>query len=241
MTYVQYEHSTINKIFVALQEIQRYDVINETYQLFWELAAKIRDSVEGNIDQQLLKPRIIVQTPLVLTNLEDKPIEKIITKKIKYDKVVMLTFASDCIAIAQMVANELRKKREKIIGVVILQEHAQKVYADPETFIGDCLNLADYIMPILSIGYLNLISSNTHTHHSAIENLDNAYAKFIHKSISNSYIRNGCLNKNIRCLVPNCLADGIQKHPVMNNSELRIWVNTSEIETLAERILSNCF
>lgn len=230
----------MNKIIIALKQIQRYDIIKETYKLFLELAERIINSTDGDINQQLLKPRNIPKAPLVLTNLE-KQTEKIITKKFHYDKIIMLTFAPDCNHIARMVAYELRKPRNQIIGVIILEEHNTKVNADPENFIRDCFNQSNYIMPILSIGYLDTISTNTPIYSSAVENLDNVYVKYIHKLISNSYMRNGCCNKNIRGLVPDLMADGIQKHPAMLNSELRVWVNTSQIETLADRILSNKF
>lgn len=62
---------------------------------------------------------------------------------------------------------------------------------------------ADYIVPIITTGYINEITSNNKNIPNTTENLDHKYVNFIYNLIVNNYIHaTGCLNRKVRSVLP---------------------------------------
>lgn len=62
---------------------------------------------------------------------------------------------------------------------------------------------ADFIVPIITSGYLNSINPLSPHEPSTDDNLDYKYVNFIYNLIINYYIHaTGCLNKKVRSVLP---------------------------------------
>lgn len=62
---------------------------------------------------------------------------------------------------------------------------------------------ADYVVPIVTSGYLNSIKDRAPNIPNMTENLDFKYVQFIYSLIVNNYIHlTGCLNKKVRSVIP---------------------------------------
>lgn len=163
--------------------------------------------------------------------------------EVTYGRKVLLTFASDGLHTAQQVAAMFRKKRENLprIGVVILNEHSDLVNSNPEEFIFGCFHQVDYVVPIITEEYLRAISSNNEVTGSSMMCMDTKYIQFIFNLMSTYYMRNGCINDKIRCVVPDRLVYLTQRHPIMSRPQFQAWVKESETEELSRRILRSRF
>ncbi|XP_031842860.1 uncharacterized protein LOC116431485 isoform X2 [Nomia melanderi] len=170
LAYVQRAEATIGNIINTLQKMHRYDVINQIK----DDISYLRDVIQQEssvAESSILKTKSIPRAPLILTPLED--VQEIQTTKSldsentyqnnlqknkqKYGCVVMLTFAEDGLVTAQDISKIFRSNEPKI-GVLILQEQEYHVYSKAEAFINDCFNQVDFIIPILTKGYLEKIS-----------------------------------------------------------------------------------
>ncbi|XP_069684368.1 uncharacterized protein [Periplaneta americana] len=163
--------------------------------------------------------------------------------KVTYGRKVLLTFASDGLHTAQQVAAVFRKTREDLprIGVVILNEHFDTVNSNPEEFIFCCFHQVDYVVPIITEEYLRAISFNDVATGSSMMCMDTKYIQFIFNLMSTYYLRNGCINDKIRCVVPDRLVYLTQRHPIMSRPQFQAWVKESETEELSRRILRSRF
>lgn len=62
---------------------------------------------------------------------------------------------------------------------------------------------ADFIVPIVTTGYLNKIRSHAPRVPSTNDNLDFKYVSFIYNLIVNHYVHvSGCLNQKVRSVLP---------------------------------------
>ncbi|PSN31909.1 hypothetical protein C0J52_23568 [Blattella germanica] len=161
----------------------------------------------------------------------------------QYGRTVMLTFASDGWYTAQQVAAMFRKKRENLprIGVVILNEQAEHVNTCPEQFITGVFNQVDYVVPIITEEYLRAVVTRTPALQSSLQCLDARWIKYIYTLMGTYYIRNGCINDKIRCIIPDAKVHLTQRHPVMAGPLFQVWVRASETEDLSHRILRSKF
>lgn len=261
--YIQKKGARISKIYKALHVIKRPDVILQTQCLLNEFYDKNKFKITS--EKAIIKPTEIPRPPHILKNLDECMIDKKINilnkKKIdnvefqsapvrretsndrenskpKYDKVVMLTYNAANETVARKIAAEMRNlpNKDVRIGVLMLDEHADKVNADPETFISNCYAQADYVIPIMTTDYLNGISS-TNQMCSALGNVDGVYMKYIYTLMTYEYIKNGCRNYRIRCVIPDDEFDEVQQHSFAGNPEFRVWFKLSEIQKFIERIL----
>lgn len=162
---------------------------------------------------------------------------------VDYVRKVMLTFASDGLHTAQRVATEFRKKREnqQRIGVVILYEHSELVNKNPEQFISACFDQVDYVVPVITENYLHAICARGTVTESSMLCMDTKYRyiKYIYNLMTTYYMRNGCINDKIRCVVPDDLVHLTQRHPVMARPLFQVWVRASEVEQLSQRMLGS--
>ncbi|PNF14700.1 hypothetical protein B7P43_G10253 [Cryptotermes secundus] len=161
----------------------------------------------------------------------------------KYTCKVLLTFASDGFHTAQQIATEFRKKRENMhcIGVVILNEHSDLVNSNPEQFISACFHQVDYVVPVITDNYLKTVSTRDTMTGSSLLCMDTKYIKYIYTLMTTYYLRNGCINDRIRCVVPDSSVHLTQRHPIMARPLFQAWVRSSEVEQLCLRMLRSRF
>lgn len=62
---------------------------------------------------------------------------------------------------------------------------------------------ADFVVPIITSGYLQEIKSHSSSVPNTSDNLDSKYVNFIYNLIINHYIHaSGCMNKKVRSVLP---------------------------------------
>lgn len=72
---------------------------------------------------------------------------------------------------------------------------------------------ADFVVPIITSGYLNEIRSCNTDGPNTTDNLDYKYVNFIYTLIVNHYIHaTGCLNKKVRTVLPQRVDVDVFKH-----------------------------
>ncbi|XP_073997597.1 uncharacterized protein [Rhodnius prolixus] len=160
--------------------------------------------------------------------------------KNKCSKRVMLTFAHDGEKVATSVAAQLRKARGQHlpIGVLILDEHADVVEANPEQFITHYFPQMDYIVPIITPQYLDTIDKNSSPEASLSSAIDTRYVQMIHTLMVKYYVGNSCRNDKFRSIIPDCHVNSILHDERMKRDlVLQAFVTESKLETLAMRIL----
>lgn len=251
LTYVQSPDATMDKIFSALQKMQRFDVINQ-----------IKDYVHNLIDvlpqyamseeSKIIQPGYLPRAPLVLSpiltgecksgakqnELRYTPQDIQQHTKQRYGCIVMLTFADDGLSTAEYVTKIFRSKQPRI-GVLILQEQEKGVYSRAEEFIDDCFKQVDYIIPILTKGYIERTNNIAKIYEQIYNNLDEKYLKYIYSLLRYEYVKNQCCNNRIRCIVPDkdvCMVVRANLHPT-----LQAWFRESDIDAFVNNILYHKF
>ncbi|XP_044580663.1 uncharacterized protein LOC123262487 [Cotesia glomerata] len=164
---------------------------------------------------RIQRPKILPRVPLVLKPLISEnicstnvPIKKLSSSNItsqkkkvnerSYGSIVMLTFTKDGEDISKNICRIFREQNPKI-GVLILQEQEKFVYSRVEEFIDDCFKQVNYIIPILTTGYINHINNltNTDDEESLFNNLDHKYVKYLYSLMCFEYCKNNCHNNRI--------------------------------------------
>ncbi|XP_046994722.1 uncharacterized protein LOC124606730 [Schistocerca americana] len=157
-------------------------------------------------------------------------------KRTRYKAIVMLTFSVDGFSCAKSIASALRKKR---IGVLILDEHRNRLVSNPELFITEFFPQVNYVIPIVTKGYLDALTAESLTEGPLTSCIDARYVKLIYTLMVNQYIKSGCINLKVRCIIPDGCEWLMQEHPVVcNRPVLQAWLPEDEIEVLADSILS---
>ncbi|XP_078033311.1 uncharacterized protein LOC144468052 [Augochlora pura] len=246
LTYVQHGGATIDKILSALQRMHRFDVIYQIKDNIFNLLNAIQQEtpVSGST---ILRPKSIPRAPLILTplesiqerqtrtvNSEPLPQNTLPKRKQSYGSIVMLTFADDGQATAQYISKVFRSHKSKI-GVLILQEQENHVYSKAEEFINDSFSQVNFIIPILTKGYLERIRNLTKMYGKDQNKLDSKYLKYIYSLMQNEYSNNECTNFRVRCIVPDN-----EVHTILNanlHPILQAWFKESCIDTFIDNIL----
>ncbi|XP_043524591.1 uncharacterized protein LOC122536347 [Frieseomelitta varia] len=246
LAYVQHTDATIDKILHTLQRIHRLDIINQIKDNITDLIDEISQRTTTD-ESALLRPRSIPKAPLVLTPINfvhniqkhkavsDRVIQDNLKKSKKsYGCIVMLTFADDGSEIAQHVAKIFRSKEPKI-GVLILQEQENYVYDRAEEFIDDCFKQVNFIIPILTQGYMERISNIRKVYIEDQNKLDAKYIRYIYSLLRYEYVRNQCINSRVRCIVSDKEVFAVATanlHPT-----LQAWFRESDIDAFIDNIL----
>ncbi|KAF6199102.1 hypothetical protein GE061_007127 [Apolygus lucorum] len=151
---------------------------------------------------------------------------------------VLLTFAKDGAEVAKEITKSLRTSQGKRpqIGVLVLDEQRKHVEPNPENFIMHYFDKMNYVIPILTEGYMDAISCKAPPEEGMMGSLDAKYAFFI-KDLANKYYHsNWCRNDKIRCVVPkNGLSILQHKHRKLDPI-MKAYVYDTDIEELARRI-----
>ncbi|XP_043269283.1 uncharacterized protein [Venturia canescens] len=251
LAYIQWPEATLDKIIVALQKIGRLDIVNRIH----ENMSKFIECLDLKDDtNDVQKPKYIPRAPMVLSPMihtkeelqtrsygcgnssEASPNSE--THKMKksspyYGSIVMLTYAHDGAIVAKNIAKIFRATEPKI-GVVILEEQEKYVYSRAEEFVDDCFKQVNYIVPILTSGYVKSLNQQPDIE---LENrcLDTKYLKYIYSLMRFEYAKNSCCNNRVRCIVPESEVSTVLKsdlHPI-----LQAWFREADIEAFTENIL----
>lgn len=253
LTYVQSPEATLDKILSALQKIERLDVISEIKDYIHDLVSNVSQDV--TIDKsKIIRPGLIPRAPLVLSPILIKQCEtetqeirdctsqdnqqKYQHTKETYGSIVMLTFAGDGFPTAQYIAKIFRSKQPRI-GVLILQEQEKGVYSRAEEFIDDCFKQVDYIIPILTNGYIEKVNNPARIYDEVDNSLDTKYLKYIYSLLRYEYVKNQCCNNRVRCIVPDKNVYTVVRanlHPT-----LQAWFRESDIDGFINNILLRKF
>ncbi|CAL7938137.1 unnamed protein product [Xylocopa violacea] len=246
LAYVQNVEATIDRILSALQKMQRFDVINRIKDDIYNLINEISQNTRTN-ESTISRPNSIPRAPLVLTPINF--IQKVQGNTVdsghvtqdnlqkapqSYGCIVMLTFANDGLETVQHVAKIFRSKKPKI-GVLILQEQENYVYSRAEEFIDDCFKQVNFIIPILTQGYIERVNNFNKTSAEDQNKLDAKYIKYIYSLLRYEYVRNQCINYRVRCIVPDKDVNTVVKaylHPTF-----QAWFRESDIDAFVENIL----
>jgi hypothetical protein len=100
----------------------------------------------------------------------------------------------------------------------------------------------DYIVPVITENYLNAICGRSSVSESSMLCTDThyQYIKYIYDLMATYYIRNGCINDKIRCVIPDDLVH-LTRRQVMARPLFQVWVRASEVEQLSQRMLGSRF
>lgn len=235
--FTRFADATTDKILKACYEIKRWDVITQIQNDLLEFSANLNYS----INNRQFSRAITNTVPLELRQLNEESSNNARqTRTKRYDKIILLTFASESNSFTDIIVQKLRGNHNgKRIGVLVLNEHSARVNQNYDVTIRAFFRQADYVIPILTNDYLNIINSWRPAMNSA-ENLDNRFVNYIYSLMSAYYLDNGCLNDKIRCIIFDDMASSILSHKAMkSNSILKVWFYFSDIDRLAERILDD--
>ncbi|XP_011311146.1 uncharacterized protein [Fopius arisanus] len=238
--FVQSTDATMDKILNAFIKMNRLDIIDRLCEPLMLFIKQL------NINSQstgILRPKFVLDVPSVLTSISNSTdmnsgrINPIADEgKINnYGIIVMLTFTADGQEDAQNISRKFREKKPRI-GVVTLQEQAKLVYCKAEEFIDDCFKQVNYVIPILTKGYVQrIIDANSFCYRSEENSLDSKYLNYVYSLLRFEYVQNNCYNYRVRCLVPDVQVPTVIKsdlHPT-----LQAWFRMSDINDFADNIL----
>lgn len=261
-TFAQSEDATLDKVVSSLVKMKRSDVITNAWphlihlkefvlenklqddewlrEVLEEMKASLPITLSLGGKSLTLKVKSDERETLTLGTASPHPPPSRAKKPRKCSIKVMLTFGPDGRDAAREVEGVLRRRRGHIhpIGVLILEDHYEKVVANPHNFIIDCFGQTDYVIPILTVGYLQSIGGRARGVSREGGCLDATYAQFIHTLMNSHYIRNSCLNKKVRCIIPQDHLNQVTSHPLMEISPvLSVTLPQSETERLARQLL----
>jgi len=100
----------------------------------------------------------------------------------------------------------------------------------------------DYVVPVITEKYLNAICGRGTVSESSMLCTDThcQYIKYIYDLMATYYIKNGCINDKIRCVIPDDLVH-LTQCQVMTRPLFQVWVRASEVEQLSQRMLGSRF
>lgn len=203
-----------------------------------EIKNYILPSDFGNTDvvSRIVRRNVTISNvPLELDNLQDLKDYK---NNKTFDKIVMLTFTSECTQLAIRVAQIFREEHDgKKIGVFMAHECSNFVNSDYYRTLSKIFKVSDYVIPILTLDYFNTIDSLDLVMSSS-NNLDTKYCKFIYTLMTTRFEKTNFRNDKVRCLIFDEMYEPVSKHSGFKNNPLfSVWFRYSEIEDLAKRIL----
>ncbi|XP_014205479.1 uncharacterized protein LOC106637283 [Copidosoma floridanum] len=249
LAFIQNDDATIDKIYLALQKLERLDVINRLASYFNEFVKDITKNQE--MKNGMYQPNSIPKAPLVLSPIVKKDtysnqetvritsndsknnIANSKVRNIKYGSIIMLTFAEDGKSTVEKIAKVFRSADPKI-GVIILQEQEKHIFSGAEKFVEECFQQVNYIVPILTQGYLNKINNYT-PYESDNNNMDAKYIRYIFSLLRYEYVKADCINNRVRCIIPDAQLKKVlsmEMHPT-----LHAWFRESDVPLFTDRIL----
>jgi len=157
----------------------------------------------------------------------------------QYCKYAMLSFASDGYSTALKVAAALRatkNKRGLPIGVLMLCENENQILDNPGQIIPDLMAKMDFIVPILTEGYFKALKEPD----LQARLLDERYIQFINDMLVSKYIRDSCLNIQVRSVIPNNAINSVYfREEFIYHTILNAWKSEDEIRSLADSMIKS--
>ncbi|XP_050350998.1 uncharacterized protein LOC126773836 [Nymphalis io] len=224
--FMQNDTATLDKILDALVKMKRYDILKAVEEPFCNLAQCFNKEDSGyHSTSKTSSPREIVsfiknlnidlppalnktflakhknQKPKQPSLSPSKNIESI---KIENDRpILFLTYTEDGLDTAINIQRYVSEWDDMDVEILTLNSRREEVYQNPERFIREYFEKADFIVPIITTGYLNKIKSNSPQVPSTNDNLDYKYVNYIYNLITNHYIYvTGCFNDKVRSVLP---------------------------------------
>ncbi|XP_045772527.1 uncharacterized protein LOC123872349 [Maniola jurtina] len=223
--FMQNESATLDKIVDALEKMNRYDILKAIEEPFCNLSQYFNKKDDSGYQSESKTPgnkRIFFTNEIendlpaalnknyVIKDKEPKPNQPTLrpapidNKEIDDDKpILFLTYTEDGLDTAINIQHYINTWEGQQVTVLTLCNRKEQVYQNPEKFIRKYFEKADFIVPIITPGYLNRINPLTPHEPSANDNLDYKYVNFIYNLIINYYIHaTGCLNNKVRSVLP---------------------------------------
>ncbi|XP_046750219.1 uncharacterized protein LOC124413572 [Diprion similis] len=215
LAFANEDDATIGRIILILQQMRMFNVIREISNEVHELVDCLSDhlNLQGT-KSTILRPPNIPWTPLIFRSLNSRieRVPQIIDITVRASNVpsipsaskIMLTFADDGVE-AALRLTEIFRSNEPRIAVLLLREQQAHVFNAAKEFIDDCLKRVDYIIPILTKGYYDVINN---TYPDLKDQLvlsfavDQTYAQYVYKCFAEEFIRNRCWNMRVRPIMP---------------------------------------
>ncbi|CAH2980964.1 unnamed protein product [Chilo suppressalis] len=236
--FMQNEKATLDKIVDALLILKRYDILKSIEDPFLDLAQCFNkddsgyhsnSKSNGNKEIISLSKNLPNDLPPALNknvviknkdpNKPNQPKPRQQTKKIDKENkngtpILFLTFTEDGNQTAQNIQDYVENWTDmEPVTVITLTDKRDEVYQNPEKFIREYFEKADYIVPIITSGYLSAIRSCNASDPHVTDNLDYKYVNFIYSLIVNHYIHaTGCLNKKVRTVLPQQVDVDVFRH-----------------------------
>ncbi|XP_053609868.1 uncharacterized protein LOC128674906 [Plodia interpunctella] len=219
------EKATLDKIVDSFVKMKRYDILkaledplSNLSQCFNKDDSGYHSDSKSNGQIEIISfknlpndlPPALNKNFIATKNDRNKPnipksSTKTTEKETKNDKpILFLTFTEDgfptALNIQEYVDNWVDFDE---VTVITLNDRKDEVYQNPEKFIREYFEKADFIVPIVTPGYLQEIRSNNPAMPNTTDNLDFKYVNFIYSLIVSHYIHaTGCLNKKVRTVLP---------------------------------------
>ncbi|KAI5644230.1 death domain-containing protein [Phthorimaea operculella] len=220
--FLHNENATIDKIIEAFLKMERYDIIKEIEEPLLELSQcfdKDDSGYQSNSSKKIISytknlpndlPAALSKKYVLHKKDPDPPSKQIKLppkreEKVKSDEIILfLSYAEDGIETAYNIKYYVENWTDfPGVKVVTLNDRREEVFQNPEKFIRDYFEKAEFVVPILTAGYLQEIRSCNPTLPSTSDNLDCKYVNFIYNLIINQYIHaSGCMNLKVRSVLP---------------------------------------
>ncbi|KOB69022.1 MyD88, partial [Operophtera brumata] len=222
----QSEKATIDNIVDAFIKLQRYDILKSLEDPLCNIAQYFNKDDSGyqsngkstghreivrlkNMTNDL--PLALNKNMVIQKKDPEKPkqpmMEPATNKKGPIQNntpILFLTFAQDGLPTAINIQEYVDSWTDiPEVKVITLNGKRDEIFQNPEKVIREYFEKADFIVPILTPGYLDEIKSHKVNLPNTTENLDHKYANFIYNLIVNHYIHaTGCLNMKVRSVLP---------------------------------------
>ncbi|XP_039753150.1 uncharacterized protein LOC120628665 [Pararge aegeria] len=227
--YMQNESATLDKIVEALEKMKRYDVLKAIEEPFCNMSQYFNKKDDSGYQSESKPPgtgnkiiysanEIVNDLPAALNKnyvIKDKepkpnqPTQPLRQPLAEFDEVeddgplLFLTYTEDGLDTAINIQHYINDWEGQKVTVLTLCNRKDQVYQNPEKFIRKYFEKADFIVPIITTGYLKSINPLSPHVPSTNDNLDYKYVNFIYNLIINHYIHaTGCLNNKVRSVLP---------------------------------------
>lgn len=239
--YRQNEKATLDKILEGLVKMQRYDILKALEdpliiisEYFNKDDSGYQSGSKNTTHREIITLKNLVNElpPVLRSNADNvtkgftprKPNEHSLqpaasnnVKVLNEKPILFLTYAQDGLPTAINIQEYVDNWSDvQGVQVITLNNKREEIYQNPEKYIREYFEKADFIVPIITSGYLNEIQSHHTNVPNTSENLDHKYANFIYNLIVTHYIHaTGCLNRKVRSVLPQNANVDLMKKIVM--------------------------
>ncbi|XP_049873313.1 uncharacterized protein LOC126371909 [Pectinophora gossypiella] len=222
--FMQNEKATLDKILDAFVKMKRYDILKALEDPLSDLAQFFHKDDSGyhsNNTKEIISytkdfpvdlPPALNKKYVLRSKDPNRPKQPVMKPQPKKDDeseksdgpTLFLSYAEDGIATAYNIKYYISNWTDILgVKVITLNDRREEVFQNPEKFIREYFEKADFVVPIVTAGYIQEIRSHNPTMPSTSDNLDCKYVNFIYNLIINHYIHaSGCMNMKVRSVLP---------------------------------------